>query len=129
MVPGIQPSSLSIEADRTFCRSPGSIGVFDKIEFVRQKLHIMAGEMNGVCSSYQDFKSLAYRSYPGEKETLDRYLDEADKMIRAMTGIMAPRGVGGFLAMPFHLAGFMYLYRKYSKITVTDLNCRREDLE
>jgi phytoene dehydrogenase-like protein len=96
------------------------IGVFDKIEFTRQKMHINAGKMNGVCSSYREFKSLAYGSYPGEKERLDRYFGEADKMIRATNGMMAPHGIAGVLAFPFHLAGFMGLYRKYSKITVTD---------
>jgi phytoene dehydrogenase-like protein len=116
-----ESGTLAFESSTQVFRAMKEIGVFDKVEFVRQKMHIMAGEMNGVCSSYQDFKSLAYRSYPGEKEKLDRYLGEADKMIRAMTGIMAPHGVAGFLARPFHLAGFIYLYRKYSKITVTDL--------
>jgi phytoene dehydrogenase-like protein len=96
------------------------IGVFDKVEFVRQKMAIIAGEMNGVCSSYQDFKSLAYSSYPAEKDRLDRYFGEADRMIRAMSAVMSPRGLAGYLAYPFHLARFMAMFRKYSKITVTD---------
>ena len=115
-----ESGTLAFESSAQVFRAMKEIGVFDKIEFVRQNMHIMAGKMNGVCSSYREFKGLAYRSYPAEKEKLDRYLGEADKMIRAMTGMLAPRGVAGFLAFPFRLAGFMHMYRKYSKITVTD---------
>jgi len=41
-----------------------------------------------------------------------------------MSGVMRPRGLGGYLAFPFHLARFIALYRKYSRITVTDLTAR-----
>jgi len=34
------------------------IGVFDKVEFVRQKMGLITGEINGVCSSYDDLKRL-----------------------------------------------------------------------
>jgi phytoene dehydrogenase-like protein len=85
-----ESGTLAFESSAQVFRAMKEIGVFDKIEFARQKMHINAGKMNGVCSSYQEFKSLAYRSYPGEKEKLDRYFGEADKMIRAMAGMMAP---------------------------------------
>jgi len=115
-----ESGTLAFESSAQVFRAMKEIGVFDKVEFVRQKMGIIAGEMNGVCSSYQDFKNLAYSSYPGEKDKLDRYFGEADKMIRTMNGVMAPRGVAGYLAFPFQLARFMAMFRKYSKITVTD---------
>jgi phytoene dehydrogenase-like protein len=41
-------------------------------------------------------------------------------MIRIMYAVMAPKGVGGYLTYPYHLARFMAMFRKYSKTTVTD---------
>jgi len=114
-----ESGTLAFESSAQVFRAMKEIGVFDKVEFVRQKMHLIAGPMNGVCSSYEEFKSLAYRSFPGEKKSLDRYFGEADKMIRAMVGVMGPRGVAGYLAYPFRLAQFMYLFRKFSKSTVT----------
>jgi phytoene dehydrogenase-like protein len=115
-----ESGTLAFESSAQVFRAMKEIGVFDKVEFVRQKMAFIAGEMNGVCSSYEEFKSLAHSSYPGEKDKLNRYFGEADRMIRAMSAIMAPRGVTGYLAYPFHLARFMTMFKKYSKITVTD---------
>ncbi len=115
-----ESGTLAFEASAQVFSAMKEIGVFDKVEFVRQKMAFMAGELQGVCSSYEEFKSLVYRAYPAEKDQLDRYFGEADKMIRAMNGVTAPRGPAGYLAYPFQLARFMAMFRKYSKITVTD---------
>ncbi len=115
-----ESGTLAFESSALIFPVMKDIGVFDKVEFVRQPMAIIAGEMNGVCSSYQDFKTLAYRSYPSEKAQLDRYFGEADRQIKATYGVMAPRGVAGYLAYPFQLVRFMAMFRKYSKTTVTD---------
>jgi phytoene dehydrogenase-like protein len=119
-----ESGTLSFESSARVFRIMKEIGVYDRVEFVRQKMGFFAGDMNGVCSSYAEFKDLAYSSYPAEKEKLDRYFGEADKMIRVMYAVMGPRGLAGNLAYPFRLARFMYLYRKYSKITVTDFTAK-----
>jgi phytoene desaturase len=115
-----ESGTLAFESSAQVFSAMKEIGVFDKVEFVRQKMAFIAGELNGVCSSYEDFKSLVYRSYPGERDTLGRYFGEADRMIRITYGVMAPQGVRGYLAYPYHLARFMAMFRKYSKTTVTD---------
>jgi phytoene dehydrogenase-like protein len=115
-----ESGTLAFESSDQVFRAMKRIGVFAKVDFVRQKMHIISGEMNGVCSSYEEFRSLAYASFPAEKARLDRYFGEADRMIRAMNGVMAPRGIAGALAYPLRLAQFMYLFRKFSKTTVTD---------
>ena len=115
-----ESGTLAFESSAQVFRVMKEIGVFDKVEFVRQKMGFIAGELNGVCSSYEEFKRLVHSSYPGEKDKLDRYFSEADKMIRAMTAVSAPKGVTGYLAFPFQLARFMAMFKRYSKITVTD---------
>ncbi|MEW5901426.1 MAG: NAD(P)/FAD-dependent oxidoreductase, partial [Acidobacteriota bacterium] len=100
------------------------IGVFDKLEFVRQKMGLITEQMNGVCSSYEDLKKLVRESYPNEKEKIDRYFGLADKMIRTMLAVMRPRGLGAYLAYPFYLARFIALFQRYSRLTTTELAAR-----
>jgi phytoene dehydrogenase-like protein len=115
-----ESGTLAFESSAQVFLAMKEIGVFDKVEFVRQKMAFIAGELQGVCSSYEEFKSLVYGSYPGEKDKLDRYFGETDRMIRAMYAVTAPRGLAGYLTYPFQLARFMAMFRKYSKVTVTD---------
>ena len=119
-----ESGTLSFESSALVFKVMKEIGVYDKVEFVRQTTGIMAGKMNGVCSSYEDFKRLAYYAYPGEKDKLDRYFGAADKMIRVMMAVMMPRGVTSYLAYPFNLARFFAIYRKYSRETITDFAAR-----
>jgi phytoene dehydrogenase-like protein len=77
--------------------------------------------MNGVCASYEDLKKLVRDSHPSEREKLDRYFGIADMMIRTMFAVVRPRRIGAYLAYPLNLARFIALYRKYSKVTITDL--------
>jgi len=115
-----ESGTLSFESSSQIFRVMKEIGVYDKVEFVRQTTGIIAGAMKGVCSNYGDFKRLVYDAYPAERRELDLYFSRADKMIRLMMGAMMPRGLAGWAAFPANLARFMALFRKSSKTTVTD---------
>jgi len=115
-----ESGTLSFESSNVVFPLMKEIGVFDKLEFVRQKTGLITGEMNGVCSSFEDVKRLVREAYPAEREKLDRYFGVADKMIRAMFGIVRPKGLGAYLAYPYNLARFIALYRKYSHATITE---------
>jgi len=119
-----ESGTLAFESSKPVFRIMKEMGVFDKIEFVRQKMGIISGRVNGVCASYEDFKRLFCDSYPDEREKLDRYFAETDKMIRVMFAVMRPHGSSGYLAYPFNLARFVWLYKKYSKETITDFAAR-----
>jgi len=119
-----ESGTLSFESSALVFKVMKEIGVYDKVEFVRQTTGVIAGKMNGVCSSYEDFKRLAYDAYPGEKDQLDHYFDAADKMIRVMMAVTMPRGLTAYLTSPFQLARFVALYRKYSRETITDFAAR-----
>jgi phytoene dehydrogenase-like protein len=115
-----ESGTLSFESSDVVFPVMKEIGVFDKVEFVRQKMQLISGEMNGVTSSYEDVKRLVRESYPAEREKLDRYFGVADKMIRTMFAVMRPKGPGAYLAYPYNLARLIALYRKYSHTTITD---------
>ncbi len=119
-----ESGTVSFESSDVIFPIMKEIGVFDKVEFVRQKMGLITGEMNGVCSSYEDVKRLVREAYPGEKENLDRYFAAADEMIRSMFAVMRPKGLAAYLAYPFNLVRFIALYRKYSEMTTTDFAAR-----
>jgi phytoene dehydrogenase-like protein len=115
-----ESGTLSFESSDIIFPVMKEIGVFSGVEFVRQRVAVIAPEMNGVCSSYEDLKRLVREAYPAERESLDRYFGVADKMIRTMSGVMRPKGLGAYLAYPVNLARFMALFQRYSKVTMTD---------
>jgi len=115
-----ESGTLSFESSDIIFPVMKQIGVFDKVEFVRQKMGLITGEMNGVCSSYEDLKRLVREAYPAERECLDRYFGVADKMIRTMFTVVRPKGLGTYLAYPVNLVRFMALFQRYSKVTMTD---------
>ena len=119
-----ESGTLSFESSDLIFPLMKKIGVFDRVGFVRQKMGLISGEMNGVCSSYEDLKRLVRDVFPGEKESLDRYFGTADKMIRSMFGVMRPKGLVGFLTFPFNLVRFMAFFRKFSEVTTTDFAAR-----
>jgi len=119
-----ESGTLSFESSALVFKVMKEIGVYDNVEFVRQTTGVIAGKMNGVCSSYEDFKRLAYEAYPDEKDKLDHYFGAADKMIRVMMAVTMPRGLTAYLTYPFQLARFVALYRKYSRETITDFAAR-----
>jgi len=119
-----ESGTLSFESSDVIFPLMKEIGVFDKVEFVRQKIGLITGEMNGVCASYEDLKRLVRDAYPAEKAGLDGYFGVADKMIRTMVAVVRPRGLGAYLAYPYNLARFIALYKKYSYTTITDFAAR-----
>ena len=115
-----ESGTLAFESSAQVFKAMKEIGVLDKVEFVRQKMGFLAGELKGVSSSYREFKDLVYAAYPSDIARLDRYFGEADKMIRAMNGVTSPRGAAGLLTFPFHLARFLAMFRKSANHTVTE---------
>ena len=115
-----ESGTLSFESSDIVFPLMKEIGVFEKVVFVRQKIGLITREMNGLCASFEDVKRLVRDAYPAEKEGLDRYFAVADKMIRSMFAVVRPRGLAAYLAYPLNMGVFIALYRKYSRMTITD---------
>src|SRR4030067_1587023 len=62
-----ESGTLSFESSDLVFPVMKEIGVFDKVEFVRQKTGLITGEMNGVCASFEDVKRLVGGASPPEK--------------------------------------------------------------
>ncbi|MFZ5518385.1 MAG: phytoene desaturase family protein [Candidatus Zhuqueibacterota bacterium] len=113
-----ESGTLSFESSSSIFKAMKEIGVRDKIEFVRQKTRWVSADFSGAPETYDDFKNLIAAAYPNEKNRLDSYFSEVDKMVRAFKPLMAAK------PSPFSMlsAGIrlMLMYRKYGKIPVGD---------
>ncbi len=119
-----ESGTLSFESSDVVFKVMKELDVFDRVKFVRQVTQLKSKEMDGVCKSYDDLKSLFRASYPSERTKLDKYFGAVDKMCRAMTAVMSPAGFGDYLLYPVHVVNGIRLYKKYEKVTITDFTAR-----
>lgn len=123
-----ESGTLSFESSATVFKAMMDIGVFDKIDFVRQKTRSVSSGNDCIISSYEEFKKIFYSSYKGEKENLDRYFSEVDLLYKTMgdSGKPIPYLLNGF---PFFMAVVSYMLglfrnmkviRQYSNMTVDE---------
>ncbi len=119
-----ESGTLSFESSDLVFPAMKEIGVFDKVDFVRQKIAVVSPGMSGVCGSYEDLKNLVRGSYPAEKEALDRYFGVADKMIQVMYAVMKSKGLAGIIAYPVQMMRMIALYQKYNRLTTSEFTAR-----
>lgn len=55
------------------------IGVFEKIEFVRQKTRFLGEDYDGAPESYEDYKKMLYIAFPTHK-----FFSDLDKIVALM---------------------------------------------
>ena len=111
-----ESGTLSFEASAQVFKAMKDIGVFDKIGFVRHRIRFLSNEFDGSPKTYQEFKKLFYDAYPSEKDRLDRYFAEVDKMYAAMKGIASEGSILSKIAGGIHA---MLLYAKYHKVPLS----------
>jgi len=105
-----ESGTLSFESSHMIFKAMKEIGVLDKIEFVRQKSRWVSADFDGTPENYEDFKNIFLTAYPGEKEALNNYFTEVDKMVQAFQPFWSEnkkfidKVIGGF-----------HLYRTYRK--------------
>jgi len=96
-----ESGTLSFEASASVFKAMKDIGVDGRIEFVRQKNRWVAEDFDGTPESYGEFKEMICSAYPREKQRLDGFFAEVDKMIGAMGGMDRP--------MPYLYSGIPYI--------------------
>ncbi len=96
-----ESGTLSFEASASVFKAMKDIGVFEKIEFVKQEMRFVSKEFEGVPASYNDYKKMIYSGFPDDKEKLDAAFSELDKLAFLSGDVNAP--------MPYLLSGFKLL--------------------
>lgn len=66
-----ESGTLSFEDSPSVFKAMKDIGVFEKIEFVRQRMRFVWEEFDAIPENYEDYKKMIYSGFPGEKEKLD----------------------------------------------------------
>jgi phytoene dehydrogenase-like protein len=104
-----ESGTLSFEASAQVFKTMKEIGVFDKINFFKHEpFRFVSSGFDGIPATYQDYKQMIYTAYPSEKDRLDRYFAEVDRMYQAIQslaseGFKLSKIVGGINMLRFYL--------------------------
>lgn len=124
-----ESGTLSLEASPSVFKAMKDIGVFDKIEFVRQRIRYVSANFDGAPESFDEYKRMIYSGFPNDKEKLDKIFKEIDKvnnLLGKMEGPM-PSVCSGFekfkVMLPYLIAGpkLMMMAKKYCDMTSSEL--------
>ncbi|APM39796.1 phytoene desaturase family protein [Clostridium kluyveri] len=96
-----ESGTLSFEASASVFKAMKDIGVFEKIDFVKQKMRFVSEDIDGIPENYDNFKKMIYSAFPSDKEKLDRVFLDLDKIVDLMGNVDEP--------MPFLLSGLKLL--------------------
>jgi phytoene dehydrogenase-like protein len=66
------------------------IGVLERIDFIKQRIRLVSGDFDGTPENYGDYKKMLYAGFPPDKEKLDSFFSELDKMSGMMGDLDQP---------------------------------------
>jgi len=127
-----ESGTLSLEGMPTVIKVMEDLGLSGRVEFVRQKLRMVANEFDAVPECLDDFKKLMYDAFPEEKSSMDAYFSEVDGMCKAMKPSGKPMPfVYDELKQAAEMAsliasgmGFLKVMKKYEGVTVSEFTER-----
>ncbi|MDF9408872.1 MAG: Phytoene desaturase (neurosporene-forming) [Pelotomaculum sp. PtaB.Bin013] len=96
-----ESGTLSFEASASVFKAMKDIGVFEKINFVRQRMRFVSEDFDGTPENYDDYKKMIYSAFPSDKEKLDAVFSDLDKIAGLMGNVDEP--------MPFLYSGLKML--------------------
>jgi phytoene dehydrogenase-like protein len=127
-----ESGTLSFEASASVFKAMKDIGVFEKLDFVKQKIRFVSEEIDGTPENYADYKQMIYAGFPSETETLDLIFADLDQMAGAMGDVDQPMpflysGLHQFKAMlPYLLNAprLIKLSKQYGDLTSSEFAAR-----
>ncbi|MDD3653709.1 MAG: NAD(P)/FAD-dependent oxidoreductase [Desulfotomaculaceae bacterium] len=123
-----ESGTLSFEASASVFKAMKDIGVFDQIDFVKQRIRLVSDNFDGTPENYEEYKKIIYTGFLSEKEKLDTVFSELDKMIDLMGNMDEPMpflhsGLKMFESMlPYILSApkQMQLSKQYGNMTTSE---------
>jgi phytoene dehydrogenase-like protein len=110
-----ESGTFSLECSDLIFRVMKDIGIDGKVEFVRQVSRLRSEDFDAIPESYAELKEMFYKSYPAEKQALDRFFGEVDKLVAATEPFLLKSDGWAKLAGSLKMLG---LYNKYRNVTM-----------
>ncbi len=123
-----ESGTLSFEASASVFKAMKDISVFEKIDFTKLRIRFILEECDGIPENYDDYKKIIYAGFPADKEKLDAFFSELDKIAGLMGNMDEPmpflyNGLDMLKAMlPYMLRApkMMKLSKQYSDMTSSE---------
>jgi len=128
-----ESGTLAFEASASVFKAMRDIGVLDKIKFTKFKTRWVSEDFDSIPESYNEFKKIFYSAFPSEKNQLNQYFAEVDKMYNAMSASgnkpipLLYSGLPFALALSaylFHGMKYMKIFKQYADITTAEFAAR-----
>jgi phytoene dehydrogenase-like protein len=96
-----ESGTLSFEASASVFKAMKDIEVFEKIDFVKQRIRFVSEDFDRTPENYNAYKKMLYSAFPFDKEKLDKAFADMDKIVGLMGNVDEP--------MPFLYSGLKML--------------------
>jgi phytoene dehydrogenase-like protein len=112
-----ESGTLSFESSNEVFKALKDIGVYDKLAFERLSYRFLSKDLDGSPASYEEMKKLYLAAYPAQKQSLERYFKELDRLYAPFVALMWPAPLWKkVVATP--ALGMLYL--KYRNVTIPE---------
>lgn len=75
-----ESGTFSLEASATVFKAMKDIGVFEKIDFLKQRLRFVTEDFDEAPENYDEYKRMIYNGFPFHQQILDLVFRELEKM-------------------------------------------------
>jgi phytoene dehydrogenase-like protein len=127
-----ESGTVAFEASASVFKAMKDIGVFEKIDFIKQRFRFVSEDFDGVTENYDDYKKMIYTAFPSDKEKLDMVFSDLDKIVSLMGGMNGPipflySGLEMLTSMlPYIVSGpkMMKISKQYGDMTSSEFAAR-----
>ncbi|MBN2443369.1 MAG: NAD(P)/FAD-dependent oxidoreductase [Spirochaetales bacterium] len=117
-----ESGTLAFESSNLISPAMKEIGIYQDLDFKRHHMRVLYKDTELAMDSFDGFRESLLRAFPGEKENILAYFEEAGKMYKAMQpliveGSKSLLSIFSKLSAGIKMAG---IYKKYSKMTVDE---------
>jgi phytoene dehydrogenase-like protein len=122
-----ESGTLSFESSDMVFGAMKDIGVYEKIQFIRQYGRWIYKDMDYIAHSSADLKKNLYESFPADLENLDRFFAEVDYMTKILLAMGKPKNVFQTITLPLKILKIINLFKKYGNMTVPEFTAKYFD--
>lgn len=127
-----ESGTVSFEASASVFKAMKDIGVFEKINFVKQRIRFVSEEFDGTPENYDDYKKMLYAAFRADKEKLDMVFSDMDKIAGTLGNMNKPlpflySGLDMLISMlPYIISSpkMMKLLKQYGNMTSSEFAAR-----